>query len=103
MVRVNVPAAAAVVVETVKVAPPPEVTEEGEIEVVTPAGVAEADSATVCALPEVVAVAMVAVAELPATMLRLVGLAETEKSLAGGGVPAAKALALGEPMPVGPS
>ena len=39
----------------------------------------------------------------PAVVSDMVGLAETEKSLAGGGVPAAKALALGEPMPVGPS
>src|SRR6266852_3323684 len=100
IVNVNVPAAAAVVVDTVSVAPPSEVTEAGEIEAVTPAGVAEVDSDTVCALPDVVAVLMVAVAELPATMLRL---AEMEKSLAGGGVPALMALALGLPMPVGPS
>jgi len=103
IVNVNVPAAAAVVVETVSVALPPEVTEAGEIEAVTPAGVAEAESDTVCALPEVVAVLMVLVAELPATMLRLDGLAEMEKSLAGGGVPALMAVPLGLPIPVGPS
>ena len=104
IVNVKVPAAAAVVVLTVRVALPPEVTDVGEMEAVTPAGVAEAESITVCALPDVVAVLMVAVAELPATIFKLFGLAEMEKSLAGGGggVPV-MALPLGLPMPVGPS
>ena len=104
IVNVKVPAAAAVVVLTVRVPLPPEVTGVGEMEAVTPTGVGEADSDTVCALPDVVAVLMVAVAEFPATIFKLFGLAEMEKSLAGGGggVPV-MALPLGLPMPVGPS
>src|SRR5438067_5421863 len=104
IVNVKVPAAAAVVVLTVSVALPPEVTDVGEMEAVTPAGVGDADSDTVCALPDVVAVLMVAAAELPATIFKLFGLAEMEKSLTGGGgcVPVI-ALPLGLPMPVGPS
>ncbi len=71
---------------------------------VTPLGVLDALSETVCALPEVVAVLMVTVPELPAATVMLVGLAEMEKSLVGGGgVPPVMAVPFGVPTPVGPS
>jgi hypothetical protein len=61
---------------------PPEVTEVGDSVAVTPAGAPETLSDTVCALPEVVAVAMVDEPEPPCAMETLAGLAEMEKSFA---------------------
>jgi hypothetical protein len=61
---------------------PPEVTEAGLKLTETPAGAPELVSDTVCALPEVVAVLTVAVAEEPGLIVPVLGLTETEKSLA---------------------
>src|SRR5690242_9165055 len=65
-----------------KVELPPEVTEVGESVAVAPAGAPETLSDTVWAAPEVVAVAMVELAEPPAVTETLAGLAEMEKSFA---------------------
>ena len=64
----------------------PAVTEEGLSEAVAPEGAPLTDSATLCAEPEVTAVEMVLVTEAFCTRLRLLGLAEIEKSLATGAV-----------------
>ena len=74
------PAAAEVVVAIESVALPPDVTEVGLIVAVTPAGAPETESATDCAEPEVVAVAIVLDVEPPAVTDTLVGFAESEKS-----------------------
>src|SRR5205807_3882663 len=60
------------------------VTEVGLSDAVAPEGCPVTDRDTVPAEPEVTAVEMVLVPEFPCTRLRLVGLAEIEKSLAGG-------------------
>jgi hypothetical protein len=61
----------------------PEDTDAGVNETVTPEGKPVAERETDSALPEVMAVAMLEVAEPPAAMEKLAGLAEIEKSLAG--------------------
>ena len=77
--------AVAETVLTVSVEELPAVTEEGLSEAVAPEGAPLTDSATLCAEPEVTAVEMVLVTEAFCTTLRLLGLAEMEKSLGGGG------------------
>ena len=67
-----------------KVVDVPEVTEATPKVAVTPAGAPETDSATVWAVPEVVAVATLAEADPPAVTVAAVGETETEKSLAAG-------------------
>jgi hypothetical protein len=62
---------------------PPDVTDAGLKLTETPAGAPELVSVTVCALPEVVAVFTVAVAEEPGFSTAALGLSDTEKSLAG--------------------
>jgi hypothetical protein len=69
--------------ETDRVAVPPEVTEVGLIEAVTPVGAPLTDSPTVCAPPEVVAVLTVALVLLPAATVAEPGFTEIEKSLPG--------------------
>ena len=76
-----VPAAVPDVVETVSVEELPAVTEVGLKPAVMPAGSPDADSATVCAEPEVTAVLTVVGVELPAVTVPEVGLTEIEKSL----------------------
>jgi len=82
------------------------VTEAGLKAAVTPEGRPLADSWTLTAEPEVTAVEIVDVTDLPWAALPEAGLSETEKSLAGGGggLPALKAsVQIGVPSPVGPS
>src|SRR5437868_1201784 len=80
-VSVNVCGAAAEVAERVRLALCPEETHVGVSVAVTPLGVAEVASEIVCALPDVVEVAMVIEPELlPACTVTLAGLAESEKS-----------------------
>jgi hypothetical protein len=64
---------------------PPEVTEDGENPTVVPVGRPVAVSPTVWAVPEMVAVLMVLVADDPATAVPEVGVAAMEKSPGGGG------------------
>ena len=78
----NVPAGVEVAVVSVSVEEPPEVTDVGLNEAAAPAGRPLADSDTVCAVPAVVAVDTVAVAEVPGFTAAEFGLTETEKSLA---------------------
>src|SRR5690348_14706942 len=80
------PLAAAVVVDTERVAVPPAVTDPGLTEAVTPAGAPRADSATDCAGPAVTAVLTLAVVDEPAATDPEDGDSDTEKSLVGGGV-----------------
>jgi hypothetical protein len=61
---------------------PPEVTDAGLKLTETPVGAPELVSATVCALPEVVAVVTVAVDEEPGVTVAVLGLSDTEKSFA---------------------
>src|SRR6266540_4842039 len=61
----------------------PEVTDDGLKLAVAPLGRPLADRLTVCALPEVVAVATVADTEPPGSVAPEVGETDTEKSLAG--------------------
>ena len=75
------PAAADVVVATVRVEELPEVTDVGLTVAVTPLGAPETDRLMVCAVPFVVAVAIVLVPPVPATNDNDVGLAEMLKSL----------------------
>src|SRR5436309_50117 len=82
-VIVYVPAVAFAAAATVIVELPPEVTEAGLNETETPAGAPAADRVTVCALPVVVAVLTVEVAEAPWLTEPEVGLNDTEKSLVG--------------------
>src|SRR4051812_14780238 len=81
-VMVYEPGEAAVVVATVMVDDPPDVTDAGLKLTETPAGAPELVSVTVCALPEVVAVLTVEVAEDPGLTVPAVGLSASEKSLA---------------------
>ena len=97
------PATVADVVEIVSVDEPPEVTDVGENEAVTPDGRPLALSDTDCAAPEVVAVETVAVALAPASTVPLVGLTAIEKSLAAGGRDRTRRAPFGVPRPVGPS
>ena len=91
-------------VESVSVDEAPEVTLAGENDADTPDGSPLADSDTVCALPEVVAVDTVAVVPLPTVTVPEAGLTEIEKSFGGGGPPGPNAaIPLGVPRPVGPS
>ena len=62
---------------------PPEVTEDGLNETLTPLGAPEAERLTDCAEPAVVAVETVAVVLAPRATVRVVGLTATEKSLVG--------------------
>jgi hypothetical protein len=64
----------------------PEDTDAGLNETVTPGGRADADRETNSALPEVMAVAMVATAKPPAANEMLAGLAEIEKSVGGAAI-----------------
>ena len=79
------PAAAEPVVR-VRVDPEPAVTEVGLNDAPAPLGSPPTDIATLWAEPDVTAVEMVLVTEVPCTALRLLGLAEIEKSLAAGAV-----------------
>jgi hypothetical protein len=83
---------------TVRVEPPPAVTEFGLSVAVRPAGEL-ADSETVSADPLVTAVVMALVAPAPCTTVRLVGLAAIEKSFGGTGatVTVTEALCMTEP------
>ncbi|GAA2384249.1 hypothetical protein GCM10010170_093520 [Dactylosporangium salmoneum] len=74
-VRVYVPAVADDDTEIDRVAEPPEVTDA-----VTPVGAPVTDRFTVCALPDVVAVATDAVVELPGATVAEDGDSDTEKS-----------------------
>jgi hypothetical protein len=65
---------------TVRVELPPAVTEVGLSEAVAPLGTPETLRLTVCALPAVTAVEIVLEPEVPCARLKLVGLAEIEKS-----------------------
>ena len=69
--------------ETVRVELPPEVTDVGLSEAVTPAGAPLTERLTVSAAPEVSAVLMLAVPDAPWFTFRAVGLALIEKSLTG--------------------
>jgi hypothetical protein len=64
----------------VSVDEPPDVTEVGLKEADTPAGRPDAESATVCAEPEVTVVETVVVVDCPAVTVPAVGLSEMEKS-----------------------
>jgi hypothetical protein len=81
-VSVYVPAAAEPAF-TVRVELLPAVTDVGLSEALAPLGAPETVRATVPALPEVTAVEIVLVPEVPCTILKLVGLAEMEKSFGG--------------------
>ena len=85
-VNVDVDAAALAAAETVKVALPPAVTDDGLIEPVTPAGSPVTDNDTVCALPLTIAVFTVYDVDDPAATVALAGLTDTEKSFEGGAV-----------------
>src|SRR5215467_3426073 len=69
---------------TVSVELPPAVTDAGLREAVAPLGTPETERMTVPALPETTAVEMLLEPLVPCTRLRLFGLAEIEKSAAGG-------------------
>ncbi len=71
--------AAAVPAFTVSVELPPAVTDVGS-DAVAPLGTPERERLTVCALPEVTAVEIELVPEAPCWRLKVVGLAEIEKS-----------------------
>ena len=75
---------AAVPALMLKVDEPPAVTEVGLNDEVVPLGAPLTDSATLWAEPEVTAVEIVLVPLVACTRLRLVGLAEIEKSLTTG-------------------
>jgi hypothetical protein len=66
---------------------PPEVTDEGENDTLTPLGAPDADNETDSALPDVTAVETVEDVEPPAVSDPELGEAEIEKSLGGGGAP----------------
>jgi hypothetical protein len=83
MVTAVAPVAAEAEAVSVSADEPPDVTEDGLKEAVTPAGRPEAVRATVCALPEVVAVATVVLTVDPLWTVPEAGLTETEKSLPG--------------------
>src|SRR5689334_14467959 len=85
-VSARVPGGAEAVGETVMVAEEPACTEEGLKPTVTPLGAPEALRPTVCALPEVTAVATAAVVEPPGWTLPEAGPTESEKSLVPEGV-----------------
>lgn len=76
--------AAADPVLRVRIDEEPAVTDVGVNDPLAPLGSPLTDSATVWGEPEVTAVEMVLVTELPWTALTLAGLADIEKSLAGG-------------------
>jgi hypothetical protein len=97
-VTVYAPGATVADAVTVSVEPPPAVTELGLSVAVTPAGEL-ADSETVSADPLVTAVLMALVAPAPCTTVRLVGLAEIEKSFGGTGatVTVTEAVCVAEP------
>src|SRR5215471_8297714 len=71
---------------TVSVELPPAVTDAGLREAVAPLGTPETARLNVPALPETTAVEMLLVPLVPCTRLRLLGLAEIEKSAAAGAV-----------------
>jgi hypothetical protein len=89
---------------TVRVELPPAVTEDGVALAVVPVGAPLTERATVCALPDVTAVVMLAAAEPPCAADALAGLTAIEKSLGGGGARTVRVkLALWvalEPVPV---
>ncbi len=80
IVTLDVPVGVLELVVIVTVEDAPAVTELGLKLAVAPVGRPEAESATLCALPEVTAVETVAVAELPGVTVAAVGLTESEKS-----------------------
>lgn len=73
--------AAAVPAFTVSVADPPELMDEGLMLAVAPKGSPETERLTVCEVPEVVAVEIVAVPEVFCSRVNVSGLIEMEKSL----------------------
>src|SRR6266545_1688978 len=77
---------------------PPEVTDGGLNDALAPLGTPLADSDTVCALPEVVAVLTVALVEPPAVTAPEPGETEMEKSLPAGALTTKRSL-FGEPVP----
>src|SRR5262249_16662509 len=76
-----VPGAAAEVVVIVSVEPLPEVTDVGLSDAVTPAGAPETDSTTLSGGPDVTAVAIVEVVELPAAIAAPAAPAEIEQAV----------------------
>jgi hypothetical protein len=82
-VRVYIPAAA-VPAFTVSVELPPDEMEPGLSVAVAPAGAPETFSVTASAAPDVIAVEIVLVPDVPGNRFRLPGLAEIEKSFGGG-------------------
>jgi hypothetical protein len=98
IVTAYVPAAVEVDVEIVSVDDDPAVTEDGENEAVAPLGSPLALRETVCAEPEVTAVEAVAVVPDPAVTDADVGLTESEKSFAAGGVTLSVSVAVCEPV-----
>ena len=69
---------------TVSVELAPEVIVTGLKVAVAPAGKPDSERLTVCGLPDVTAVAIVLVPDVPCTRLRLAGFADMEKSSTGG-------------------
>jgi hypothetical protein len=63
---------------------PPAVTDGGLSDALAPLGAPETEKLTVSALPEVTAVEIVLVPEAPCARVKVVGLAEIEKSFVAG-------------------
>ena len=86
VIRIVYAPTAAVPAFTVSVADPPEMMDEGLMLAVAPKGSPVTERLTVCAIPEVIAVKMVAVPDVFCSRLSVSGLTDMEKSLITGAV-----------------